>query len=963
MKERKKKFSDLGDFRERMKNALNQQQLDKICRYITVDSWGNEKSFLYGKYKDTDDKKDYNHIDEEPTPEDPKKIFEKRYPININVASWEILATVFANIKATHNQNPPIEIKIDIEEAIPLAKSIVKDRTKNSLDKESNNPPFKTWNEVEDYLYNYFKDKDQGKDKAEAIFAVIYPGMLPNKKSPNRAQYRKFDKMDVEIGTTECCLFSPGVFYCEAIGRVIEYGKKPYTVLAHSKVSVNMKLWEPYIVNSQSDFESQRTTKEDSDAWTGIEGGITPPTDHNNSYNNNVIVGYLQERQEEKEVNKDKPCRYWQWSSNYNHSSSKDEDNKKEMRSDGLFMLKEPQNFGVVDELEKKEEWQDDGFDLWIKPSYDRGDNQDDKVFKVDNKDDSLLLVVKKEKADTSKDCYILTRLAYDRDTDYKDNMDESRESYLTLSRTLIINDKEKEEENSRNTDNIRVFYNAYVRENDQNDTLRKAGGTVFDSFAVHVMNHIVNDSTTIATLSFSKNRKEFAEKFRNQVYTAIIEGEKKGETVDIEYKNFEVKNLKTWKSTFYNGKIRIFLPVLESTPENWHHAKIIEGFDTNTDFEIRGKVGEQEKYMEIYNRIFSCKENQGYSSLADPLECKREDGKIHNWIDLNPKPEHDKVLHYGYITRKNSQKEAREIDWFPGKDTADGPIQSIYRYSRTESRIPITLYRGRWYHIHVRWEKNRLLITEFEVSFKKMKDTDAQELNDISTSDNDTAIIKTEPGKLRKNLLSGPGRVWVLNKSGSEFSQYPTEYKTYCYCPNCVIYYSKYRDVEKTTDSKKKNWRYWPDEKQSIYNGKFNLENMHAEHKNPKYFYYGTVAWTQFAPENKQNNNTDNKEQNGAMFWVTINGDEKQFYSWGEEKKSSKDLENPNSIFMKEYSTNKNMPFKFDLHDNNNEGEDSASHLETTIVDRVVLYMIVQPQPIHWSYNTYKDKNLYQKQ
>lgn len=944
VEERKKgEFADLGDFRKRMSSvkSLKQKDLDKLCRYITVDSWGNEKSFKYGK--------SYSEY-ENYAP------FEKRYPININVASWEILTTVFANIEASNTSNTRGHAKIDQKVAEKLAKSIVEERYKNSQDKNNNNyPPFKTWNDVEKYLYDY---NELSKDQAEAIFAVIYPGMLPHKKSPNKAQYRKFDKSDITVGTTECCLFSPGVFYCEAIGRVIEYNKKPYTVLAHSKVSVNMKLWEPYVVNSQSDFEWQRHKGDRTLAtWSGIEGGYYPdPNDYPFQKDENkeeVSAGFLQERGFWDSGNSKYPdaCRFWSWAEK---DPGETKEKPHEKRVDGIYM-KQDSDQGVVpgileeayntksetkkkwdDDEWKANKWQDDGFDLWIKPSYDDGDKADEPL------KDPVLIAVKKEEAKTLNNypCHILTRCAYDVDS----------EPYLTISRTLVINNPPGTFK-KREGNNFRIFYNSTIIERVKEvSSVRKnlylAGYKIFGLFLAYVQKLLYGSS---ARVDFTKSRREssviFSENFSNQVYRAIMQ-----EDESVLIKDFVIYTKDHGQTNPYTIGLRVFLPFkganITQDKERWCHSKIekCEGTpnlfksESDRDFVFIGDEGA----VFILEYLFQQK---------DALPITQE---ITIPFDILPK---DPLIYYGYVNRSSQQKEATELDWFPGKTDPDEPInidvpiQTEYKYSRTESRIPITLYKGCWYHIHARWEDNKILLKDFKVHYK------------------DGKTITFKRGELYKNLFGSPGRVWAIadDYNQEERSLYPRENnKTYFYCNNCVISFSH---CYPRKEEEKEIWRYWSNTKSSIYTGnfnegnsedpsneeyynKFNLPKMWKSQKHPQYFYYGTVAWTQFFPKDK-----DNKTIKEAKFCINKN-EKYKFYSWGEEENYPQNTIKPNSIFMKKYNNkddDENAFFTFELKDNTE--PNSSSHFETTIVDRVVLYMIVQPQPLHWSHNIYKDQ------
>ncbi len=413
--------------------------------YFTVHSWGNPKSICYGSSLDA-------------------LLKETRYPINVNIASKEMLICVLNGIKARSLY--AAETSISEETARFVAERIIMRREELFGTEKSH--PFQDWNDLEDFLIKLSQSSGQlSANQAALIFANVYPGLRLNKKDPDLFHFRVFDKLDVFQGTTEFSLFSSGRFYIEAIGRVIRNKEEFVT---WGKIVTNVKLWETRVATTQEDFERGRKTDvPEHDAWSSV----TASRPFDTAVEKHEHIGALFERNPES----DKACRYWDESIN-------------EPRPDGAYMDQEAGKYVT------KDDWQPDGFDLWLKPGY------------FSTKE--ILIAEKHEPADGPG--HIVTRCAYEN-------------GYITLSRTYVINSGLSRPR--RECAPTRVFCGTPLYA-DARDKLLRAGKITYYLIVSKLNATYQNDPNSNIKISFLRKDSElvpFSERFYRVVYGSFGSG------------------------------------------------------------------------------------------------------------------------------------------------------------------------------------------------------------------------------------------------------------------------------------------------------------------------------------------------------------------------------------------------------------------------------------------------------
>lgn len=448
-------------------NVITQAEFDQLSNYLTVHSWGNPHCITY------DSTYDVNLSDIH---------VETRYPINMNIASQEMIRSALLGITATSQFAG--ETLVDMTAANLVAAAIVQERG-------ISHNPIKTWDQFEKLLYKVVTDhpSDISKQQADAIFAATYPGMRLNKQDPDESHKRFFDKFDIKDasgnarGTTEFCLFSPGVFYMQALGRIVRHEDE---LVTSAKVSADIKLWEPIVVAQQYDFDRLRLNKAKYDTWTSNLPHV--PFDTVNPSPTTLGVspanqrfGYVFECNPETLD----PCLYWNTNTGF------------EKRSDGLYFKG---SGPLVYTNDPTPYWQNDGFDLWLKPGYEHADSNGNVT---DN-----IKIAEEHELDTSatKKCHVRTRLAYEN-------------NYITLSRTYGINAGLSRPKRELPT---RIFYDKTPLLTAKQELL-KAGGT-FYTLAIMALNNEYG-TMEISIIPYPGEMALFKERVYRVVYGSFCSG------------------------------------------------------------------------------------------------------------------------------------------------------------------------------------------------------------------------------------------------------------------------------------------------------------------------------------------------------------------------------------------------------------------------------------------------------
>ncbi|NUM34456.1 MAG: hypothetical protein HUU50_07920 [Candidatus Brocadiae bacterium] len=498
-----KKMLDLSHLREE-KVLESKEDLDIFTKYITLHNWANKKALIYGKEE-----------------------FEDRTPVNLNLAPKALLKAVMQNIVKNNLEN--------------LAKEIIQYR--------ENKKGFKNWNEVEKF---FLDSKNLTKDLAYKLFANVYPGVLFNDHDPDELHYRPYDKLDLTQteGTTEFCLYSPGIFHIESLGRSIHINNK---MVSRAKIVCNIKLWEKHIVNTQEDFNKVSTSL---NAWRANYIELISGKPNEYKAGKNPYFGYLFEGNPEFNTKGSQDdsrvgCAFWFAGTE-----------PKNRRVDGEFMeLKSSARGGYPDmKAEPQGKYAiGDKFELWFKP----GTNYDGKKIEI------------MRKCEEGYGGTIITRCAYDPEL----SSSGGKKSGFVLTRTLVITNTSG---GGTRRDNARVFYGKKLNSRGELRGKLKSTGRNLYFQILDALNDDYKNTDSYCVPIFPEER-SFQDKFSRKVYGAY--GGDANETV-----SFQTKFLKktfNWDTMEYD-ETEIVVTVKCVTSSSWNTAIILSPEPKKKNFKIR---------------------------------------------------------------------------------------------------------------------------------------------------------------------------------------------------------------------------------------------------------------------------------------------------------------------------------------------------------------------------------------
>ena len=716
---------------------MNRDQLDRFVCYATVNSWGYDQSIIHSSAC---------------TLADIKK--ETRYPININFAPLPILEALLWGISgASVYATTTIDETLAKNLAAKIRKRIRPDDVDGDPETDPSTwNPFKTWDELEDYLIDNAQS-GLSEEQAHLVFANIYPYVRLNKKDPDFYHFRKFDKFDVKVGTTDVCLFSPGVYHIESVGRAVAQGVK---LVGNAKVIEDIRLWKPHVKTTQLDFASERETPDSAKntfAWSAIQPRI--PAHHNVSSRSDPHehLGYIFAKNPEESLK----CRYW--------NGTRD---ATENRPDGARMV-DP------DYVEAVGEWDDSKIDFWFKPGYD---------FDVDCA--VCDLAEWHTKSGVPGGCWAVTRCGYDKLSSPDTTSDGH---YLRLTRTYVGKISGAAGYNSRQySPETRIFYGQPLL-GDAKDRLKQAGRSLYGDIVDQY--NVMHQGSQTSFMPVTGEEELLGENFYKLVYSSFACG-------------YEERYV---PKTTCKVKSQIF------TWDPWNGGQWV--FDT---FIVTVRFMLADAYSNIARF-----ENEKYGDYDLTLP------KAY-WENIfSGKP--DLLI----VNRNAYQNEgARDIDLFPHK-----PIQTEYKYSRSEYRTRIDLKKGYWYHVHGEW--NNMLVTRLEVrSNARMQD-----------GSDDTLYV----GELDKNSMGGPLHIWIWEHIASKALEDGKRYLSH----NCTIYQSTY-DGSNTSDQD----RY----RDTNIEAKFLCDKAKID---APYARFGTLNWSCFIPKSVAKEATPLVNIKTAVFKINI--------------------------------------------------------------------------------------------
>ena len=713
--------------------TMNRQQLNRFKCYVTTASWGYDHAIKHSSACTL------TSIQKE-----------TRYPININFAPLPVLYALLWGIKGNRSKGeslpPAINNTIDKNLAEKLAQTIRKRiRPDGSDGKPETDPskwnPFKTWDELEDYL----RDPSQSglaPREADLVFAAIYPYVRLNKKDADFYHFREYDKFDVVVGTSDVCLFSPGVYNIESYGRAVAFGEK---LVGNAKIIQDVRLWKPHLKTTQTDFASEREspdTGKNTFAWTAIKPRVPAKHAATSREDPHPDLGTIFAKNPQENLE----CKYW------NHASEK--------RPDGSRM-RDP------DTAEAEGEWDNSKIEFWFKPGYD---------FDVAS-ETPCDLAEWHTKSGVPGGCWAVTRCGYDK---LLKSLNEASEDghYLRLSRTYVgkvsgaAGYARREDPGSpKIIKETRIFYGQTLH-GDAKERLRQAGRSLYGDIVDQL--NVMYEGTKRSFMPVMGEETKLGENFYKLVYSSFACG------YDYRYV----------PKTTCQVKSQIF------TWDPWNGGQW--QFDV---FEVLVRF----MLSDAYSNIARFESKYGNYDLNLPKAY---------WENIfTGKPELQKI---DRDEKKQYQHEgAIDINEFPHK-----PIQTTYRYSRSEYRIRIDLKQGYWYHFHGEWDK--MLVTRFEVR------------SNARMEDGGDSTLYT--GALDKNSMGGPLHIWLWNHNDGKALKNGKRYLS----DKCTIYQSTYDGSGSNTGDQ---------DRYRDTNLEANFSCDKAKIDRP-YARFGTLNWTCFIPK-----------------------------------------------------------------------------------------------------------------
>lgn len=471
--------ADLGHLVQ--ENLLSAAQLETLSVYLTTHAWCDDKSIRYGS-------------------PDGRIEYDRRAPLNVNLAPKPLLMAALSGIRG---RSPFAAVDTWIAERVATwVADELHERIHGSETKTrrcaagcalcGKKGPFETWLDVEHFFLNELVSDpatQMTRDEAELIFANVYPDVRLNKKDPDRFHLRKFDKLDITAGTTDFCLFSPGIFLLTSAGRVVRAGE----VRGLAVVSAYYRLWRPHFLTSQEEFDRDRVmmaVADDKmmflngfDMWTG-PGPVTP---------NGLLYGMPQQAAGYLfAANPQSPAACTFWPSEATAAM--------ESRCDGVVN-------GETGSV-KTAPFQG-GFSLWLKPGYAGG---------LEHGVPSMEIA--EEHLPAIGGGVIVTRCAYQFELDAAGNISKS---YITASRTYTADIDSPPRQYP-----VTVIYGAPVRP-DAIQVLRETAKNLYDDLAAKMsgnMKNVDGDKPYIRLVAMSGEAEKLADNLAPFLYSALSTGD-----------------------------------------------------------------------------------------------------------------------------------------------------------------------------------------------------------------------------------------------------------------------------------------------------------------------------------------------------------------------------------------------------------------------------------------------------
>lgn len=184
-----------------------------------------------------------------------------RAPINVNMASFEVLVAVFEGIGWAGPPGAPTEA-VTYDQAITLAQRVIDARAAKLAEVGFG---LQKWAELAQLLQGdptNAQPGDLSPTLTSAVIANCNPNTDVNDLVPDLAVWRPVDKTDLTRATTELTFAPGGLFEVESLGVILAPDEDPtrgaVRVVAQAHVRCTVRIFERYVDTTQADFEAER---------------------------------------------------------------------------------------------------------------------------------------------------------------------------------------------------------------------------------------------------------------------------------------------------------------------------------------------------------------------------------------------------------------------------------------------------------------------------------------------------------------------------------------------------------------------------------------------------------------------------------------------------------------------------------------------------------------------------------
>ncbi|BBM87520.1 hypothetical protein [Candidatus Uabimicrobium amorphum] len=198
-----------------------------------------------------------------------------RSPVNVNVAPWPVLVSVFAGLECVHHENGDT-VRISFDEAKALASRICNVRreqlfedgdSETEIEDALDSYPLTTWEKFKRFLLKNDASDDRGAfdvfdgdnelkiRKALLVYAMGDPNVHLRRTNPDRILYQEINKTDITHPTTELTFQVHGLFEITSLGQLIDI--QGNIVQSHKRQTV-CRIFSLQTKNTQGDLNEEQ---------------------------------------------------------------------------------------------------------------------------------------------------------------------------------------------------------------------------------------------------------------------------------------------------------------------------------------------------------------------------------------------------------------------------------------------------------------------------------------------------------------------------------------------------------------------------------------------------------------------------------------------------------------------------------------------------------------------------------